>query len=204
YQNSLDRKEYEGRYYARQRFRDAFGRVSYLRWNSNVHYRTYDNTRGTGVDEEGFEVLTGKRRFLQVQTDLSFEYPLRELLRIKPGIQFRYREDIFPNRFDYYHLRPYLDLQLEYGSLEMDVNASYTLRNYKDFNPGEGSSDHLQYQYLILRWEGVYSPKKNSKICPYWRVDWNSRSSSHENLSRLTFRGYESWAVRLGLRMKWE
>ena len=204
YQNSLDRKELAGKWYARQRFRNAFGKVSYLRLSSYILYRSYDNTRGSGVDEEGFEVVVGNRQLLQLQTELSYEYPLRDGLDFKPGIQFRYRNDIFPDRFDYQQFRPFLSLQYDKAGWKMNAQAGYTIRRYKEFRLRENPSDRLQYRYLALHWEGVYTPRGNDKILPYWRIDWNSRSSNAQDMSRINFRAYKSWAAVVGLRVKWE
>ena len=204
FRNSLDRQEYRIQAYIRQRFLDALGRRNYLRLETYFMKRSYDLSRGGGVDEEGFEIVAGKRILNQFQVELSFERELKEGVRLKPGFVYRYRDDQFPNRFGYQQFGPSLSIHWDRGIGSSMLHVGFLQRNYHNFPAIEGPREFLQKNYLFARWKGEIHFPYNKKILPFWDLGWDSRTTNNEQVNRIAFRGYKSWYAQLGLKVKWE
>ena len=203
YQNSLDRMEYSVQWSARQRIKKTSGRSSYLRLTTIGHFRDFKNTRGSGFDQEGFAIRTGKRRIAQLHTEFSVDLFLNEQLLLRPGLRYRYRKDIFPQRFGYTYLGPMVDLRYRSNQVDMGFSSTYTHRSYHSFQAPSNESEMLRYLDLALRWQGVYRVKGFDHILPYWDVGWNSRSSNALAENRANFRSYKNYYLNLGLQVRW-
>ena len=199
--NSLDRTEYAFHWYGRKRFRDAFRRLSYLRMNHTVMYRSYKSAQGGGIDEEGFLIPTGKRKLLQIRTEWSYQKELGRKASIQPGLQLTYRNDITPDRFDYYQIKPSLTFEFESDRLTFTLNPSFTQRNYLAFASPSFEDEKLRYRYASLRFSGVFAPKRSRNILPFWDIQLHTRQTNNERESQLSFRGYRSWRASAGVRI---